>query len=199
MVRSPSTSSRHHGKKRATVSSSGRLAADGPAVDGLDRLGAGEPARGVGGHRGTDQREQVPGVTGPEDAELLRQAEPGAEPGQDPVGHRVEGAGHHPTGHQGVGEVADAVGQLGRGPAAEGHEQHALGWHSLVEQAGQSAHQRPGLARPGPGRDEQGAVAVVHRPALGVVEALGPGRCLHGDRHGPMLPAGGVEKRTGVR
>ena len=83
---------------------------------------------------------------------------------------------------------------LAGGLVGEGHRQQLGRIHAVVaHQVGDAVGERPGLAAAGPGHHQQGPGVMVHRPALGVVEA--GKECTHGldPRQG-----GGPDPRAGA-
>jgi hypothetical protein len=62
------------------------------------------------------------------------------------MGYRVKGSRFDPLGNPGVHQLAGPSDELGGRPTTEGDKQYPLRRCPVLEQAGQSADQGPGLA-----------------------------------------------------
>ena len=148
------------------------LSAHHPAVQRGHGLHSWEPVPAAGGDGRPDQGHQVAGITLVEHAEPLGQTEGRAVPAEHAMGDRVEGPGHHPGGQERFGEKSDPVQQLGRGPTAEGDQEHARSGSTPSSRSrAKSAHQGPGLPLPRPAGRQRGQAG----PRRGRRPPSGPG------------------------
>ena len=113
--------------------------------------------------------EHLAGVLGIEDREVRPEAEAAAEPAQQPVADRVERAAHQPP-HVHGQQRLDAAQHLARGPVREGQQQDPGGIVPGLDEARNPVDEGPGLARAGPGDDEDGAGSLEDDLALLVVQ-----------------------------
>ena len=193
-TRMPSSSSAHQGYSRWRISDSLRPRVHRPRVDVGEGLLAREPPLALAELQlAADQVHQVGGVGSVQDGEVGRQAERPAVRPQQPVGRRVERPAPHlaePTvAREGLGAAEHLPGR----PPREREEQDPLGRHAPVHQVGHPAGERPGLARAGPGHDEERAAGVLHGLPLLVVEALRGVEHVFGQDRGPVRRGQGPE------
>ncbi|MGY3680304.1 hypothetical protein ACVWXU_003927 [Streptomyces sp. TE33382] len=113
-----------------------------------------------------DQGHQPLGVGGVVDRERRGEAELLRLAAQDPHARAVEGHDPHGVGAR-ADELLDTLLHLARGLVGEGDREDLAGVHpALGEQMGDPVGQHPGLARAGPGDDEQRRTGVHHGGAL---------------------------------
>ena len=133
----------------------------------------GRPLAGVGqAVVGAQHVHQVSGIGLVEDGELRRQRERLRMLADDLVGDGVERPAADPLGRAGPGRRGPGEHVAG-GPAGEGQQQDPAGRQAVaVPQPGRPGHQRPRLAGPRAGQDQQRAALMRGRPALLFVQPV---------------------------
>ncbi len=92
------------------------------------------------------------------------------------MGYGVKGSRFDAFGNPGIHQLAGPSDELGGCPATEGDEQNPLGRCPVLEQAGQPAHQGPGLAGACTGDDAERAAIMVDSSQLLGIQSEGPSR-----------------------
>ena len=166
---------------------------------GLADLALDGPGRhlfGVDVHLPADDLDQPPGVGIVVDGERALVAEAVPVGPEDAHAGRVEGGHPHPRrpGPDQLGHPrAHLVGRLvGEG---DGQDLPGLGVAG-GDQVGDPPGEHPGLARSGPGHDEQRAAPVDHRGPLGPGQPLD--QLVHADRRDPHGPSAGPRPSVAV-
>jgi hypothetical protein len=151
-------------------------------VDVVQRLLLGEALGAVAEPElGARELHEILGVALVEDREVAGEAGLGAEAPEEAVGGAVERAAVHAA--AGAPDEAFRAGEHLLGDAArEGEEEDALRRDAALDEVRDAVDERARLAGAGAGDDEEGAVAVGGRLALGLVELRGEvHRALGGD------------------
>ena len=152
------------------------MGVDGAAVDGDERLLAGETALGAQPELDADQVHELAGVALVEDAERRVEPHRRAVLAQQPVGDGVERAAPHAAGartDEGLGPGQHLEGR----PPGERQQENALGADTSGHQAGHPRRQRARLPGAGGGDDQQRALVVGDRLPLPLVQVVE--RCEH--------------------
>jgi len=148
-----------------------------PVVDGGQGGGPrAAPARALAGRLVVqaqvvaDQAEQLDDVALVEDGEPGVEAQAPTVQAEDAVGHGVERAAPDLGGGSRVGEAAGPGQHLPGRPPAEREQAHATRVGTAAEQPRHPGGQGAGLARAGPGQDEQRAALVLDGGPLAIIE-----------------------------
>ena len=153
----------------------------------------GEPGAGlVQVEVGTDELEKVLGVALIHDGERGAKSQGLVVNAENAVSDRVEGAAPDGPGDLFADDLAGSADHLRGGPASEGQKQDAVGSCTTLNQGSHTRRQGLGLARAGPGDDEQRAREVLGGGSLlrvELAEEVGgrSNRSAHGGRHRSRL------------